>query len=266
MRPVALRLRCWAGAMKLLRSGGDFADRHIRHSGKKALWYFVGCAAVCALFFFVSYKLVALLGLVLAFKHFTAAYDQWEHWFLGKRGELAVTRALRGLPDGYVLLNDLMLPKGRGNVDHLLIGPNGLFVIETKNYAANVRCDGEQWFVNEKRRKSLSLQAKSNAVTVRNSLQELFSDHQTRLPFVEPLLVFVKHKHRLELNQPTIDVLKPEELVSFICDYERRSRFGHFSPELTRAIVHYLHSLQNHTPLSAENVAARSREANRARL
>ncbi len=252
--------------MKVLRTGGEFADGHIRRSRKKALWYFLGCAAICAVFFFVSYKLVALLGLVLAFNHFTAAYDNWEHWFLGKRGELAVVSALRELPDDYVLLNDLMLPNGRGNIDHFLIGPNGLFVIETKNYSTNVGCDGDRWFVNGKTVKSLSWQAKRNALAVRDNLQRPFSEYQAKLPFVEPLLVFVKHKHRLELNQPKIQVLRAEELVNFIVDYERRSRFVRFSPDLIRAIVHHLHSLQNHSPLPAENFEAPRRQAKPERL
>ena len=193
--------------MKVLRTGGEYADRQIRDRGKKALWYFIGCVAICAVFFFVSYKLVALLGLVLAFAHFTAAYDKWEHWFLGKRGELRVTRALSALPEDYVLLNDLMLPSGRGNIDHFLIGPNGLFVIETKNYAADVKCDGDQWFVNGKPGKSLSWQAKSNALAVRKNLERVFAEYGAKLPYVEPLVVFVKHKHRLEVSQPTVRVL-----------------------------------------------------------
>ena len=177
--------------MKVLRTGGEYANRHIRRRGKIALWYFIGCVAMSAVFFFVSYELVALLGLVLAFGHFTAAYDTWEHWFLGKRGELAVTRALSALPDDYVLLNDLMLPNSGGNIDHFLIGPNGFFVIETKNFSANVKCDGDQWFVNGKPKRSLSRQAKANAVAVRKNLERLFAEHGAKLPFVEALVVFV---------------------------------------------------------------------------
>src|SRR5258705_2088356 len=262
MYRVALRLRLSGRAMKLLRAGGKFADRHIRRHGKNAILYFVGYAAICAVFFFVSYKLVALLGLVLAFGHFTKAYDKWEHWFLGKRGELAVTRALNGLPDGYVLLNDLLLPNGRCNIDHFLIGPNGLFVIETKNYAANVKCDGDQWFRNGKPVKSLSWQAKSNALAVRRNLERLFAQHQAKLPFVEPILVFVKHKHRLELNQPTVHVLKPEELVKFIWGYERQSRSARFAPELIQAMVHHLQLLQNDKADRVENSAEPPRKAN----
>jgi nuclease-like protein len=207
--------------MKVLRTGGRFADRQIRHRGKKVLYYFAGFLTVCAIFFFVSYEIVALLGLVLAFWHFTKAYDKWEHWFLGKRGELAVTRALSGLPDDYVLLNDLLLPKRGGNIDHFLIGPNGLFVIETKNYATNMKCNGDQWFRNGKPVKSLSSQVKGNAIALRKNLQPLFAQHRAYLPYVEPVLVFVKHRHRLEIHDPTVHVLKAEDLVKFIWDYER---------------------------------------------
>jgi hypothetical protein len=247
--------------MKVLRTGGEFADRQIRHRGKKAIWYFAGFVAVCAVFFFVSPHIIALLGLVLAFRYFDTAYDRWEHWFLGKRGELRVTQALSALPDDYVLLNDLMLPNGRGNIDHFLIGPNGLFVIETKNYAANVQCDGDQWFRNGKPTKSLSWQAKSNALAVRRNLERLFAQHQAKLPFVEPILVFVKHKHRLDLKQPTVHVLKAEELVKFIWDYERQSRCGRFPAELIQSMVRHLQSLQNNAANLVENSAEPQRKA-----
>ena len=231
--------------MKVLRAGGEFADRHIRRRGKKAILYFICFIAICAVFFFFSYKLIALLGLVLAFGHLTAAYDQWEHWFLGKRGEFRVTQALSALPDNYVLLNDLMLPNGRGNVDHIVIGPNALFVIETKNYAANVKCYGDRWFVNGRQRPSLSRQVKGNAVTVQRSLQKIFTEHRARLPYVEPILTFVKHTHRLDLHEPTVHVLKAEELAGFIRDCERNSRFARFSPELVQAMVDQLQSLHD---------------------
>ena len=259
---MAFRLRYCARAMKVLRTGGEFADGHVRRFGRRAIWYFAGFMAVCAVFFFVSYEVVALLGLVLAFGHFTRAYDKWEHWFLGKRGELRVTRALSALPDEYVLLNDLMLPNRRGNVDHFLIGPNGLFVIETKNYAANVKCDGDQWFVNGNAAKSLSWQVKINAIAVRKNLQGLFAEHRAYLAFVEALLVFVKHTHRLELNYPSVHVLKAEELVNFVSNYKPRSRAVRFTPEVVEAMVHHLQSLQNQKRVRVETATEPPRKAN----
>jgi hypothetical protein len=241
--------------MRTLRIGGEYADGHIRRHGKKAIWYFLGCIAVVAVFFFVGPEWVGLIGLLAVFVKFGSAYDRWENWFLGKRGELAVRRALEGLPDDYVALNDLLLPKSWGNIDHVVIGPNGLFVIETKNYSSDVKCQGDKWFLNGKPTKSLSSPAKTNAWHLRNYLESIFLEHKVKPPFIEPVLVFVKHRHRLDLNDRTLTVLKETELVDFLRNYRPKSyeylariRSGQscFSPELTRAIVHHLHSLHPH--------------------
>ena len=74
------------------------------------------------------------------------------------------------------------MPDGRGNVDHLVMGPNGLFAIETKNYSTFVKCSGDDWFVNGKKIRSLSKQAKRNAIAA--------------------LLVFVNGNGRFSIKKP----------------------------------------------------------------
>jgi Nuclease-related domain len=54
--------------------------------------------------------------------------------------------------DDHVLFNDLTLSDSRGNVDHLVIGPNGLFVIESKTYSGYVKCFGDTWYVNGRKK------------------------------------------------------------------------------------------------------------------
>jgi hypothetical protein len=39
------------------------------------------------------------------------------------------------LSDDYYLLNDLYLRDGGGDIDHIVLGPNGVFVLETKNWS-----------------------------------------------------------------------------------------------------------------------------------
>ena len=87
-----------------------------------------------------------------------------------ERGEEAVAHVLKALSNDYALLIDIMLPGGGGNVDHFLIGSNGLFVIETKNYSGWVRCDGDRWFVGTREINSLSKQAKRNSMAIRRAL------------------------------------------------------------------------------------------------
>jgi len=57
----------------------------------------------------------------------------------GEQGELIVAQTIERdlLPNGYFVFHDVQLEDGkkRFNIDHLLIGPNGVFAIETKNYS-----------------------------------------------------------------------------------------------------------------------------------
>jgi Nuclease-related domain len=150
--------------MLMLRRGGGYTNRQIRKHLNNALLCF-GIAVVAV--FAIRYIQLPLVGLMItigAIALFREHFTRWSNWFVGKRGEVAIAEALKALPNDYMLLNDLMLPDGRGNVDHLVMGPNGLFVIETKNYSGFLKCVGDDWFVNGKKHKSLSKQAKGNAV------------------------------------------------------------------------------------------------------
>lgn len=53
----------------------------------------------------------------------------------GKRGEQAAARFLHRLPSEYVVYSDIMLPTNYGTtqIDHLVVSPYGVFVIEVKN-------------------------------------------------------------------------------------------------------------------------------------
>jgi hypothetical protein len=54
-----------------------------------------------------------------------------QRWRVGQRSERIVQRRLRGLARrGWVIAHDV--DRFRGNVDHLAIGPRGVFAIETK--------------------------------------------------------------------------------------------------------------------------------------
>jgi len=56
----------------------------------------------------------------------------------GSQGETAVTELLQGLPGDYFLLNDVVLPRHPGNIDHVVGAPCGIVVIETKNFSGSV--------------------------------------------------------------------------------------------------------------------------------
>ncbi len=61
-----------------------------------------------------------------------------EAFRIGAEGERMTGEILDRLPTGWHVLRDLPMPGGRGNIDHVVVGPPGVFTIETKNYANGV--------------------------------------------------------------------------------------------------------------------------------
>jgi len=59
-----------------------------------------------------------------------------ERFFKGARGEERVSWILRSLPDRYHVFNDFVA--GRAHVDHVVVGPAGVFAVETKNWRGSV--------------------------------------------------------------------------------------------------------------------------------
>jgi hypothetical protein len=173
--------------MMVLRKGGQFADSRIRFY----LWASFALFVLAIAAFAVSHRFrqpafgfFAVAAIVILFR---ASFRRWTRWFLGRKGESRVIETLKSLPDDYVVLNDIVLPDSKGNVDHVLIGSNGVFVIETKNYSGFVRCEEEQWFVNGHRIRSLSKQAKRNSMAVRGCIASVFTGPQSKIPYIVPL-------------------------------------------------------------------------------
>jgi hypothetical protein len=58
-------------------------------------------------------------------------------WATGARGEEKLADALKGI-DGLRALHDRRVPGTRGNIDHILIAPAGVFVVDAKRYDGRI--------------------------------------------------------------------------------------------------------------------------------
>lgn len=76
---------------------------------------------------------VALLGVIASL---ITGLRRVERFFKGARGEEKVANILRELPDAYHVFNDFAV--GRKHVDHVVVGPGGVFAVETKFWRGKV--------------------------------------------------------------------------------------------------------------------------------
>jgi hypothetical protein len=69
-------------------------------------------------------------------------------WQQGQDGEDSLTEFLaQALNDEWNLLRGYKNPKGE--VDQILVGPDGIFAVEVKNYKGVISCDGNYWTRNK---------------------------------------------------------------------------------------------------------------------
>lgn len=84
-------------------------------------------------------------GLILALTDDPQSTKAWDKGAAGERG---LGRSLDGLRDeGFAVLHDRCIPGTRANIDHIVVSPAGVFVIDTKNWNGRVeQRDVGGWF------------------------------------------------------------------------------------------------------------------------
>lgn len=79
------------------------------------------------------------LGAVLPVLKLLATPQHIDAWRSGAAGERAVGARLDRLrPSGVLALHDRRVPGRRTNIDHIAVGPSGVYVVDTKNHAGKV--------------------------------------------------------------------------------------------------------------------------------
>lgn len=116
-------------------------------------------------------------------------------WSIGAAGEETLARELAGV-DGICLLHDRRIPGSRANIDHIVLAPGGVFVVDAKNYRGliRVRDRGPFWredlrlFVGGRDRSALAdaLIGQVDAVA-----RALVDAGEGPLPRITPVLCFV---------------------------------------------------------------------------
>jgi hypothetical protein len=145
----------------------------------------------------------------------------------GRHGERLVNDLLGGLSDDYWLVNDVTLGLAHGNIDHVLIGPCGVVVIETKRLAGSIRCWGDDWSVNGSRRESIARQVNSGACAVRYFLTERHPElAASALRWVESIIVFTHPLCRVEASDAQATVVRYSQLYQVVLELSRKYRLA----------------------------------------
>jgi hypothetical protein len=171
-------------------------------------------------------------------------WRKYNKYKLGYEGEKQVTESLKlELSDDYHLINDVSLPSynrknnpfyDRRNIDHIVLSPNGVFAIETKNQRGKITCYGDEWLIRYrgKNRGSIerefnftlgspSAQVRNNAFRVKTVIESLEPLRKKRI-WVQGLVVFPNKDAELDRNElpDNVEVFYLNELSNYLKNHQ----------------------------------------------
>lgn len=150
----------------------------------------------------------------------------------GARGEDKTLNMLKYLPDDYVIFNQVDVPnrkakRGFTELDLIVVGPNGVFVVEVKNNNSKVTGDENEpnWTAHKVGRGGTRYKSR-----VRNPIQQLkrqihaLSEHlksKQASTWLEGIVFFSNRSCRVELKQPpSVPLLQRKGLVEHILNHK----------------------------------------------
>jgi hypothetical protein len=186
---------------------------------------------------------------------------------LGLSGERHVGQVLADqLPQEYVLLNGLALPRGAGDIDHLVVGPAGVFLLETKTMSGNIVCQPDgTWRRTRVGRAGTAYdayigdpatQVQRNIFAVRQVLRKRLPDLFGRTSlWIEGLVVFAHPNSQLDTRYSRVPAVLLEDAAQRICSHTPRRGL---QPAEVEAVVAALLEEARADPLRAARRSAQA--------
>ena len=175
------------------------------------------------LFYFIGSTVFVISGYLFQDKITTAKI-----WRAGLKGQEKVEEVLSVLPDEYVLINNLSLPFKNCDIDHLLLGPNGIFLLETKHYKGDVTCIVDDWEYQKIGKNGGLYKGYINNPSrqLKRNIWELktFFDKKSKRMFgvtpfpywIQGIIVFTNEDTELTTKEETVKILKIDQLLKHI--------------------------------------------------
>lgn len=159
----------------------------------------------------------------------------------GLKGEVEVTRQLaESLDNSHYIFNDLRIKAGRrsAQIDHLVVSPRGIFLIETKNWRGHLSGteEDDRWTQTKRegeppiRISNPIQQTKRHADVLRIALDR----ESVRWPDLHPMVVFLSPRTTFDIRHSETPVLHPREAVEYVASY--RAEQDHSEEEINAVI------------------------------
>lgn len=145
-------------------------------------------------------KFLGIVSYIFTFSYFyiTNSYiKKVDRIDFGYKGEINVAKILDELPKDFKVIHDINVDD-KFNIDHLVIGPTGIFTIETKNHIGRITNSGDTLLINNKLfEKDIIKQAISESYYIKEKIKNSLNLNV----YVKPVIVFANPKTYVESDE-----------------------------------------------------------------
>ena len=181
------------------------------------------------------FSLIGLIGFIVTFLSLLVliigagiiyyGYYNGKSWNKGIKGEYIVAEYLNQLPEDYFVFNDVKFPGSYGNLDHVVVGPTGIYVIETKNYKGFFLVKGNELFYkNGNRVKKAKGQPGRQVMANSMSLKKFLEDNGVNMDgvWISSIVTLIDNNFKIEQKPQYYNVLFPSTIPQFILNSNRK--------------------------------------------
>jgi len=225
--------------MKILKHTGNYLESKVKLNRDMSILLLLiglgglGYSVLSANYISAKFSLMYLFIICLIVgSFFLKNYTNYKN---GLSAEKLVSESLQNLNDDYFIINDIKLRGNQGNIDQIVLGPNGIFVIETKNYSGKIQCNGDEWRRHYEGGLKISMtgrpywvpdrdydagspskQVKKGAVNIKQIIESSKISKKPLKIWVEGIVVFTNPHVHLQLSNTTVTILKVDKLCPYI--------------------------------------------------
>lgn len=162
-------------------------------------------------------SVLIIIGLIIC----NYGLSKRQRWGKGAKGEKIVAKKLNKLSRKYIILNEVKIPNLGGDIDHIVVGPTGIYIIETKNYSPTYIPDENVWYhksgriaeVNPARQVKLQTSKLNNFI---NHKMKTKSDKISVHSIISPINHNIIYKYKIN----SYKIVYPENLVHYISNQQ----------------------------------------------
>lgn len=142
----------------------------------------------------------------------------------GARGEAAVAFILANFPDSYCVVNDLTTKFG--NIDHVVVGPNGVFALDTKSWRGTISPDGNgKLLLNGRPSEEGKTHVKAfvrRVMEVRDKLKALAPEFD---PYIQAMFVFTSAFVAADWGKTgSVHCMRDDQIYDYIVESKRPNK------------------------------------------